>query len=60
VQFWFGCFDEALIQKLHDANILCNVFYADTIENMERDFKMGVDVILTNRMDLAARYQKKA
>lgn len=59
VQFWFGCFDEALIQKLHDANILCNVFYADTIENMERDFKMGVDVILTNRMDLAAKYQKQ-
>lgn len=57
VQFWLGEFDEALIQKLHDAGIRCNLFYADTPENYKKYFAMGVDTILTNRMDLAAEYR---
>ena len=56
VQFWLGMFDEELIRRLHDAGIICNLFYADTKENMEKYFQMGVDVLLTNRMDLARQY----
>lgn len=58
VQFWLGEFDEELIQKLHAANIRCNLFYADTCEDFQRYFSMGVDTLLTNRMDLAAAYRK--
>ena len=59
VQFWLGEFDEALINKLHDAGIRCNLYYADTFENYEKYFNMGVDTLLTNRMDLAAEYRSK-
>jgi len=59
VQFWLGCFDEALIQQLHEDGILCNLFYADTFENYEKYYAMGVDNLLTNRMDLAARWRAR-
>ena len=59
VQFWLGMFDEELIEKLHAAGISCNLFYADDAENYEKYFAMGVDTLLTNRMDLAARYKEK-
>ena len=58
VQFWLGMFDEALIKKLHDAGILCNLFYADTPEDYQKYFEMGIDTLLTNRMDLAAAYRR--
>ena len=57
VQFWLGMFDEALIDKLHEAGILCNLFYADTPEDYQKYFDMGIDTLLTNRMDLAAAYR---
>jgi len=57
VQFWLGMFDEALIEKLHAAGIRCNLFYADAHEDYDRYFSMGVDTLLTNRMDLAARHK---
>lgn len=61
VQFWLGMFDEELINKLHEENIFCNLFYADTAEDYEKYYAMGIDTLLTNRMDLAAHYrlQKK-
>lgn len=59
VQFWLGMFDEALIEKLHGDGISCNLFYADDFENYRKYFGMGVDTLLTNRMDLAADYRKK-
>ena len=59
VQFWLGMFDEALIEKLHGDGIRCNLFYADDFENYRKYFGMGVDTLLTNRMDLAADYRKK-
>jgi len=59
VQFWYGMFDRALIDRLHDAGIRCNAFYADTEEGFAEYFDMGVDTILTNRMDLAAIWRKK-
>jgi len=60
VQFWLGMFDQALIDQLHDNGILCNLFYADTAENYEKYFSMGIDTLLTNRMDLAAHYRRSA
>lgn len=56
VQFWLGMFDKALIDKLHGAGIKCNLFYADSAEDYTRYFNMGIDTLLTNRMDLAARF----
>ena len=60
VQFWLGMFDEELIQKLHNENIHCNLFYADTPEDYEKYFAMGIDTLLTNRMDLACAWRNKA
>ena len=58
VQFWLGMFDKDLIDKMHNDNILCNLFYADTKEDMKKYFDMGIDTLLTNRMDLAAKKEK--
>lgn len=59
VQFWLGMFDKELIDKLHNDNILCNLFYADDFENYDKYFAMGIDNLLTNRMDLAAAWKKR-
>lgn len=58
VQFWLGMFDEALIQKMHAAGIRCNLYFADTPADYEKYFSMGIDTLLTNRMDLAADYRR--
>ena len=58
VQFWLGMFDEALIEKMHAAGIRCNLYYADTPEDYDKYFAMGIDTLLTNRMDLANKYRK--
>ena len=59
VQFWLGMFDEQLINKLHEENIFCNLFFADDEENYRRYFSMGIDTLLTNRMDIAAQFKKR-
>ncbi len=59
VQFWLGMFDQALIDTLHDCGVRCNLFYADTEADYEKYFAMGIDNLLTNRMDLAARWRKR-
>ena len=59
VQFWSGMFDRNLVDALHAEGIRCNVFHADTEELYDEYFAMGVDTVLTNRMDLAAKYRKK-
>ena len=58
VQFWLGMFDEDLIKKLHKDGIRCNLFYADNADDYKKYFEMGIDVLLTNRMDIAAEYKK--
>ena len=58
VQFWLGMFDGELISTLHERGIRCNLYYADTAEDYQRYFDMGIDTLLTNRMDLAAAYKK--
>ena len=57
VQFWLGMFDKELIDRLHADGISCNLFYADDFDAYEKYFAMGVDTLLTNRMDLAAKYR---
>ena len=59
VQFWLGMFDESTIRALHEKGIRCNLFYADTESDYETYFSMGIDTLLTNRMDLAAVFQEK-
>lgn len=59
VQFWLGMFDGDLIDRLHAEGISCNLYYADTHEDYEKYFGMGIDTLLTNRMDLAADYRKR-
>ena len=59
VQFWHTMLEEPLIDKLHEKGIFCNMFYADTAEGYQTYFDMGIDTILTNRMDLAADYRAK-
>ena len=58
VQFWLGMFDEELIRKMHDSGIRCNLYYADTPEDYDKYFAMGIDTLLTNRMDLANKWRK--
>jgi len=59
VQFWLGMFDIELINKLHDKGLFCNLFYADDFEGYKKYFDMGIDTLLTNRMDLAKNYKEK-
>ena len=59
VQFWLGMFDEALIEQLHEDGIMCNLFFADAYEDYDAYFAMGVDNLLTNRMDLAAAWRRR-
>lgn len=58
VQFWLGMFDQGTIDRLHARGVHCNLFYADTMEDYRRYFDMGIDTLLTNRMDLAAHFRK--
>lgn len=57
VQFWLNMFDKTLIDKLHENGIFCNLFYADDEEDYKKYFDMGIDTLLTNRMDRAANYR---
>ena len=41
------------------ADIHCNVYFADTPEDFDLYFGMGIDTILTNRMDIARSYREK-
>ena len=52
-------FDQALIDQLHQDGILCNLFYADTYDTYDKYFAMGIDNLLTNRMDLAAVWRRR-
>ena len=54
VQFWHGIFDEEIIRRLHDKEISCNVFFADTAEGYRTYFDMGIDTILTNCYEAVA------
>lgn len=59
VQFWLGMFDDDTIRTLHSENISCNLYFADTYADYDKYFEMGIDTLLTNRMDLAAAWRRK-
>ncbi|MBR5308294.1 MAG: hypothetical protein IKU43_05950 [Clostridia bacterium] len=59
VQFWLGMFDKELIDRLHSEGIDCNLYHAENAQEFDLYFGMGIDNLLTNRMDLAARYTGK-
>ncbi len=59
VQLWLGMFDSELLGRLHAEGLTCNLFYADTEDDFKKYFGMGIDTLLTNRMDLAAIYKRK-
>ena len=48
VQLFLDKFDEDMIKKAHEHGIICNVFYADTVEKAQKYLDMGIDTILTN------------
>ncbi len=48
VQLFKPYFNQQMIDKAHAHGILCNVFYADDIEEAKRYLEMGIDTILTN------------
>lgn len=52
-----GLYDAELISALHDNGIRINLFYCDEPSEIDAYFREGIDVILTNRMDLAAEYR---
>lgn len=58
VQFWRGMFDSEMISRLHQKGMFCNLYYADTREDMQLYFDMGIDTLLTNRMDTAAVWRQ--
>lgn len=58
VQFWLGMFDAELIERLHHEGMFCNLYYADDAEGYRQYFDMGIDTLLTNRMDLAAEFRR--
>ncbi len=60
VQFWLGMFDQQMIDKMHSDGVICNLYYADCTENYQKYFDMGIDTLLTNRIDLAAKYRVSA
>ena len=60
VQFWLGMFDKDLIDRLHADGIWCNLFYADDFDGFKTYFDMGIDTLLTNRMDLACAYRRQS
>lgn len=48
VQFTKGFFDYQLIDKAHQHNIICNLFWSDNQEEARAFFDRGIDVVLTN------------
>jgi len=60
VQFWLGMFDRDLIDRFHQAGMFCNLYFADDAAAYEQYFAMGMDTLLTNRMDLAAHWRRTA
>ncbi|MBQ8742038.1 MAG: hypothetical protein IJZ03_01565 [Clostridia bacterium] len=48
VQLFKPYFNQEMVDKAHEHGIICNVFFADDIEEAKRYREMGIDVILTN------------
>jgi glycerophosphoryl diester phosphodiesterase/predicted amidohydrolase len=48
VQLFKPYFNQEMINKAHEHGIICNVFFADDIDEAKKYLDMGIDTILTN------------
>ena len=48
IQLFKPYFNQETVDKAHENGIICNVFYADDIEEAKKYLDMGIDTILTN------------
>ena len=48
VQLFKPYFNKEMVDKAHSHGIICNVFYADDIDEAKKYLEMGIDTILTN------------
>ena len=48
VQLYRPFFNKEMVDKAHANGIICNVFFADDIDEAKRYLDMGIDTILTN------------
>lgn len=55
VQLFKPYFNEAMIEKAHQNNIICNVFWSDEADETKSFLKMGIDTILTNDYNLISQ-----
>lgn len=59
VQLWRGMFTQSDVDTLLSEGVSCNIFWGDNDKEYDEFFGMGINCILTNRMDLAAKYKKE-
>ena len=59
VQLMKNYFNQEMIDKAHEAGIICNVFWSDDPEETEKYLDMGIDVILTNDYNRIANVVNK-
>jgi len=59
VQLFKPYFNQEMIDKAHENGIICNVFYADTVEEARKYLDMGIDTILTNDYNLVSQALEK-
>ncbi len=55
VQLYKPYFNQEMIDKAHANGIICNVFYADEIDEAKKYLEMGIDTILTNDYNLISQ-----
>ena len=48
IQLYKPYFNQETVDKAHENGIICNVFWADDVEEAKRYLDMGIDTILTN------------
>ncbi len=58
VQFFKPYFSQEMIDKAHEHGIICNMFYADDLDEARRYLDMGIDTILTNDYNLISQVIK--
>jgi len=57
-QFWNKFFEDAHADFMKEHGYRMSMFFADNFEDMTKYFDMGIETIITNRMDIAAQYRK--
>lgn len=58
VQLWRGMFTQGDVDTLLSEGVSCNIFWGDSAADYTEYFDMGINCILTNRMDLAAQFKR--